>query len=482
MKTFFNIIQKVTNSSIIRYPDEPLKINCGFNIIKTEQNDIYISANIYSLICKIYKEYNISQKQTFITKFASSKFISLNVFLNNPFNSDKIKNNIFNAFSKAQRIYFAFVNFVNIYKSKKNPKVVTDDLSMTPLDMNNKNTFTLVQQKSIYLFSLNDLIRIIETAIGNSPSFFSDPFRPKNPFNNEEFDDATLYNIYFKMKECGRVMSTIFHLYFLANFNNKVFVINNEAFLREYSIKKYVLNSPAICLYQAIIEMIKTHIYTKKLSIHKDFPKELLVEIFRPFLYYYYIINYDIKGTHKISKYRKILYLKLKQFYEYNKTFGRKIIKLTPDPFRLAHCHNVNTACNLNLSLLPPLPPPTTPPPITPVQTTIVKRLSRIIQSKITFNSNHISFHNIDITGPQIDNNIHEGANLLYYFGTHAYNDDDDDDYDEDEDEDEEDDAEEEVVEEEIEEPEIVEVQNDNIYIQSDDADDECDDDDDYIS
>ena len=285
MKTFFNILQRVVNTKIIRYPDEPLI----FNPFVIQQTDIIISANIYSMIYKIYNEFKISKKKTFITKFASSKFFSLNHFFINPFNSVNTKQLIFEAFSKAQRTYFALVKFVNIYKLKKYKKVVTDDLSMTPLDINNRNTFVLVQNKSVYLFSLNDLVRIIETAIGNSPSFFTDPLRPKNPFNNNEFDDATLYNIYFKMKDCGRVISTIFHLFFLSNFNKKIFVVNNESFLREFAIQKYVYNLPASYLYPATIEMIKQHIYTKKLTIHKDFPKDLLVNIFRPFLYYFYI-------------------------------------------------------------------------------------------------------------------------------------------------------------------------------------------------
>ena len=124
MKTFFNILQRVVNTKIIRYPDEPLI----FNPFVIQQTDIIISANIYSMIYKIYNEFKISKKKTFITKFASSKFFSLNNFLINPFNSVNTKQLIFEAFSKAQRTYFALVKFVNIYKLKKYKKVVTDDL------------------------------------------------------------------------------------------------------------------------------------------------------------------------------------------------------------------------------------------------------------------------------------------------------------------------------------------------------------------
>ena len=113
------------------------------------------------------------------------------------------KENIITIFSNAQKHYHAFSRFAYIYKLKKYPCIVTDDLSLNPLNPNHKNTFTLVENKSKYLFSLNDLISIIETAIGNSPNFFSEPLSPVNPYNKQIFTNSTLYNIYFKMKEFG---------------------------------------------------------------------------------------------------------------------------------------------------------------------------------------------------------------------------------------------------------------------------------------
>ena len=407
MKTFFNILQRVVNTSTIKYPDEIKPFNvCNISV----ENDMYMSFSIYMFICKIYKEFNESSKHTYTIKFASRKFNALNIYFNNKFNNNKAKKELLDAFSKAQRIYFSLIRFVNIYKMKKYPKVVTEDLSMTALDVNNKNTFILIQNKSIYLFSLNDLIRIIETAISNSPSFFPDPTYPKNPFNNEELSDATLYNIYFKMKNSGRVVSTIFHLYFLSNFNNELFVINNEAFLREYSIKKYVFTSPALCLHQSVIDMLQTNPYTKKLLIHNDFPKEELVEIFRPFLYYYCIINYDIRGMHKISKYRKILYLKMKKFYEYNKSFGRRYIELIPIPFSFSSpslANNVNLSNLLNTSVSQESQSASNTDPFA------INRCKYKRKGKLVFNNKYINFYNIDIKGMHL--NTTDVSNLLYF-------------------------------------------------------------------
>jgi len=253
---------------------------------------------------------------------------------------------------------------------------------------------------------LNELIHIIETALGHAPSFFSDPQKPKNPFNNEEFSNAILYNIYFKMKDSIRLISTIFHLYFLSNFdnNNDKFVISNEAFLRDFSIKKYVFNTPPLWIHHLILEMIKENPYTRKLTIHKEFPKEQLVEIFRPFLYYSYIVNYDIRGTHKVSQYKRILYYKLKKFYEYNKGFGRKIIELIPNP-------NTNTNQNVNTILSHLLDKPTGDSN---------KKKSRRM-TRVTYNSKHIGFYNIDMS--DIQSEIEEAAQILVYFSANVDND-----------------------------------------------------------
>ena len=55
MKTFFNILQRVVNTSTIKYPDEIKPFNvCNISV----ENDMYMSFSIYMFICKIYKEFN----------------------------------------------------------------------------------------------------------------------------------------------------------------------------------------------------------------------------------------------------------------------------------------------------------------------------------------------------------------------------------------------------------------------------------------
>ena len=341
MKTFFNILQKHANCPIIKYHDdnEPFVFKDIKNVFNQKDKQLdskqfIISCYINNIIFRIYKRFGYVITGTTKILYYIPPFQKLRMFYhiftrqNNTdyLFLDQYVDEILTIFSKAQRTYYAFSRLAHIYKLKKYKTVVTDDLSMTPLDKNHRNTFILIQNKSKYLFSLNDIVKIIETAITHSPNFFQEPKQSKNPYNNEIFNFSTLYNIYFKLKASGRIMPIIFHLYFLSNFNLNKFVLNNEAYLRDITIKQYIKNGEPSLLYKSIITMLKSNFYSKKLNIHIDFPKKILIEIFKPFLYYYYIINYDIQGTQKISEYKRTLYIKLKKFYKYNKAFGRKII------------------------------------------------------------------------------------------------------------------------------------------------------------
>lgn len=325
MKTFFNILQTITNTKHKTYPDEPFKMHeqSGSNIYTNEM--YHINFFINTIFGKEKKsEYSDKNK-----RISEAKLKSLNSILEDTFCTNELKEQIFNIFSKSQKCYFAFSHLARIYKTKKYPIVVSHDLTLNSLDINHTNTFTLIENKSIFLFSLNDIISIIEMAISNSPNFFSDPLPTLNPYTKIQLTNSTLYNIYFKLKESRRLMSTLFHLFFLENFNPKEFSEKNEPMIREYSIKTYVYNSPYTTLHSSVLSMLKNNPFTKKYVIHKDFPKNTLVEIFRPYLFYYFIVNYYIENTTKIYNFNQILYTKLKQFYKYNTTFGRQYVQLT---------------------------------------------------------------------------------------------------------------------------------------------------------
>jgi hypothetical protein len=116
------------------------------------------------------------------------KFKYLDDQINNIFLTEEQKDDFINIFCKIQKTYFALARFAYIYKYKKAKIIVDFDLCLNPIDINNKNSICLLQEKYKYCFRINDLINIIDTALSNSPNFFSDPLISKNPYNNVPFN------------------------------------------------------------------------------------------------------------------------------------------------------------------------------------------------------------------------------------------------------------------------------------------------------
>jgi hypothetical protein len=320
---FFYILQKIVKVKNIYYPEDVAQGHKMFDK-KNYHNDYNnITHFVYLMINEI--SYYIRYKQYCNAK---AKIIVCNKYLDNIFISAETKYELYNIYVKAQNIYLHMFKLMEYYKLTKYPLVVTNDLMLNPLNMLLPNTHIIIQNKRKYAFALSDLCNVIESSLGNSNMFFPEPLKPKNPYNNVVFTYCELYNIYFKMRELQVKFSTMFHLYFLSNFDTNNFVINNELYLRDYTIKCFVYKSPTNILVPSIYHMLDNNIYTRKLNIHSDFPDGLLVSIFRPFLYYYYIINYYLKTTEKYANYYYVLHQKLRAFYNFNPLFGRQIINL----------------------------------------------------------------------------------------------------------------------------------------------------------
>jgi hypothetical protein len=260
--------------------------------------------------------------------FIKKKFFLLNQILDNIFFNENLKNTFLLEFSKAQRTYFAFAKFANIYRYKKASIKMNVDLYMNELNPNKKNVITILQGDSKYLFLGSDLVKVINSSLLNSSHFFAEPLEPKNPFNNLPFNNATLYNIYFHIKHNCENNPILFHLFFKANFDLDKFLYDNESIIRETAIKNYAENSPASVLRHDLEPMLATNRrFTKKIFIHDDIPVDKLVDIFRPYFHLFYLHRYGVYGTDKRSKSFIELKTKLRAFVEYNPMFGRKIYK-----------------------------------------------------------------------------------------------------------------------------------------------------------
>ena len=105
-----------------------------------------------------------------------SREVKFNYFIeqiNNIFLTREQKEDFINVFCKIQKTYFAISILAYMYKYKKAKIVVDFDLGLNPIDINNKNSICLFQEKNKYYFRINDLINIIDTALSNSSNFLS---------------------------------------------------------------------------------------------------------------------------------------------------------------------------------------------------------------------------------------------------------------------------------------------------------------------
>ena len=121
-------------------------------------------------------------------------------------------------------------------------------------------------------------------------------------------------------------MPPLINAYFGSNFNLNDFIINNEQAVREYTIKKYVTNSPVTVLHDEILQMLDYSRARDKLDIDPDFPKAKLVEIMKPYLFLFIMRNDGIRGTEKRRVSGLLFKREMLNFIKYNPTFGRKNI------------------------------------------------------------------------------------------------------------------------------------------------------------
>jgi len=234
-----------------------------------------------------------------------------------------------------QRRYWALSRFATICRNKLKldsvvgsvPVAISVDLYMNDINPAMKNVVVIRQNDKDYYFTIRDLMNIINKNLMNSDSFFPKPLPIKNPYNNIAFTSTQLYNIYFAIRSSHYVMPELFQGFFLCNFAIKDFCVKYESIMRIMSIRNYVYNSHHNVLYPHVIILCFYHNLELYDNIHDDFPKDVLVKIFRPFIYLYLMVNYGLQNTLVVDDANDHLKTKLQAFFEYNPLFGRVFIK-----------------------------------------------------------------------------------------------------------------------------------------------------------
>jgi hypothetical protein len=124
-------------------------------------------------------------------------------------------------------------------------------------------------------------------------------------------------------------MPILLHKLYIENWNYVKFEKNNSDLIRKIYTHHYIFSSHYSILYNDVERMIRSTKYLNYLNIDKDFNKEKLVNIMRPYLYLYNLYYYNI-NTENATPFdsHKLLIHKSKNFINYNPNFGRKKCKI----------------------------------------------------------------------------------------------------------------------------------------------------------
>ena len=331
MKTFFTILQKHMNSKTVIYPAlSGLGRSEYWQHVFTKERETIQTYSIFAFYWFIDHLFQAAfDCDDDVDEWVYEKYRHFSKILDNMFMLDHHKANAMELFCKAQRTYCAFSRLALLFKVRRAKLQVSFDMYMTPIDPMKTRSITIYQGGSNYMFKLSDLINIINSALSNSPYHFADPIFPKNPYTNIEFSFGAMYEIYYQIRRSDYKMPLLLNAFFQESFDLRKFVYNHEALIRDVYIEDYVKTSPAETLYLETECMIQIFNRPKRLRIHREFPKERLVDIMRPYLRLYLIHEYSISDTSKRSDSYETLREKMKRFIEYNPQFGRKIMKRT---------------------------------------------------------------------------------------------------------------------------------------------------------
>lgn len=302
------------------------------------ENDTFLFANIHKINFFIFLQKDYSSK---------NKFIFLKETIENIFYTEEIREKFLDYFNKIQKTYNAFSRLAFLYKYKKARIMVNTDLIMNEIKENDKYVFCLLQNSYKYFFKIHELIKIIENSIANSCHFFSNPISIKNPYNNIVLNKSTLYNIYFFLRTKTTLHSDILYYFFKTNFHLNNFIKKYQYLLRNFSIKSYLNNSSQYVILDNIECMIDEYnssirLREKQIIIDKTFPKDLLINIMKPYLELFLKYQYSLLHTDRILS-KNLLKEKLIEFNKFNPLFGRKTYVVKKSNSDIGSSINYNT-------------------------------------------------------------------------------------------------------------------------------------------
>jgi len=296
--------------------------------IITLSNELITSEVLLKLNMSLHLN-NILGSQIVCFSYCNRKFSIIQYILNHSFLSPQQRDSFLDIFCAIEKIYLWLNRVAHSRKVKRANVAVDTDLYFNTLSTSKSNVFPLYQNNAIFYFTVSDLLNIIQCALCQEweDNFMTKSRMPKNPYNKQALKKHDLYNLYYHMKyKMNSVIPLFFHLWFLDNFDLRKFISNNESILRKLCIRQFIKNvsNTNHMVAEDILDMIDEYKHICKWDIDDTFPKTVLVDCFRPYLYIHYLIIYNVLECSVVDEYETMLENELTKCYEQNPLFGRR--------------------------------------------------------------------------------------------------------------------------------------------------------------
>lgn len=335
------ILKKIMNHFIQK---EELNLNLkNFSFFYNDNSENKISH------CKLYKT-----------------LLNSNEFIDQQENIDMLK-----VYLNSKKIINRLNYFVRKYRWKNAIKYdVNHDLYLNDLDDFPKHQkITLLENKTIYIFRLSDLVNCWVTGLTNNQGLFSRPLPLKNPHTNIEISYHNLINIYIKLLHSNFNIPLCIHAFYLSNMSTKEFSYKYFGILKEKTIENFIISGSSFEKYEQTLNLL--HDYRKIIdytTVINRIPYSVKIDLvinLKSILALYIRSKFSCNPLVK-RDYTEITKMKLKEFYDKNKDLGinkKYITRYVPMAER-----------SLSISPSPPPPPPesmrrrrpTVPPPLPP--------------------------------------------------------------------------------------------------------------------
>ena len=271
-------------------------------------NKIYKRKLVHVLISNMTKQ----------NKYQQFKMVEESCFL-----SQSDKRNFFIYYRRNINVYLFLIKILSKKYEKLKRLKFDNNLDMSLNTLRYSSMISLFHHNKLYDFDIFDVLKIIKNALYFNNNLFIETQYPKNPYNNEPFSIGNLINIYLYMRSRGMNIPSYFENFRHSGFCLEKYIETNEPAIKLNCIKNYCESMTNNELYGEIIIMLRSY-ELKNAIIHPEFPRETVVNQFKPYIKNYFIHCYS---QHCIlrAKYKIINKTKIKAFFKANPIFGRVI-------------------------------------------------------------------------------------------------------------------------------------------------------------